>query len=37
MKLKVDYFSKWLLVVLAVCLTNLAFSQRTISGSVTDS
>jgi iron complex outermembrane receptor protein len=37
MKLKVDYYSRGLLVMLAVCLTNLAFSQRTISGSVTDS
>ena len=36
MKLKVDYFSKWLLVVLAVGLCNFAFAQRTISGTVTD-
>ena len=36
MKLKVDYFSKWLLVILAVGLCNFAFAQRSISGTITD-
>lgn len=36
MKLKVDYFTKWFLFVLAMGCANLAFSQRTISGSITD-
>ncbi len=36
MKLKVDYFSKWLLVVLALAMTNAVLAQRTITGTVTD-
>jgi len=37
MKLKVDYCSKWFLVLLAVIgLSSFAFGQRTISGTVTD-
>lgn len=36
MKLKVDYFSKWLLALLAVALCNFAMAQRTITGTVTD-
>lgn len=36
MKLRVNYFSKWLLVVLATALCQFAFAQRTISGKVTD-
>lgn len=36
MKLKVDYFSKWLLVVLALGLCNFALAQRAITGTVTD-
>lgn len=36
MKLKVNYFAKWLLLVLATGLGVTAFAQRTISGTVTD-
>lgn len=36
MKLKVDYFSKWLLFVAALALSNFAWAQRTITGTVTD-
>lgn len=36
MKLKVDYFSKWLLIVVAVAFCNFAMAQRTITGTVTD-
>ncbi|NUQ25395.1 MAG: SusC/RagA family TonB-linked outer membrane protein [Saprospiraceae bacterium] len=36
MKLKVNYLSKWLLVVLAVGLCQFAIAQRTITGKVTD-
>lgn len=36
MKLKIDYFSRWLFVILAVGLCNMAFAQRTITGTVTD-
>ncbi len=36
MKLKVDYCSKWLLVVLLVAVGSFAFAQRTITGTVTD-
>lgn len=36
MKLKVDYFTKWLLLVLAIAFCNFAFAQRTITGTVTD-
>lgn len=36
MKLKVDYFAKWLIVILAICFANFAYSQRTISGTITD-
>lgn len=36
MKLKVDYFSKWLLIVVAVAFCNFAIAQRTITGTVTD-
>ncbi|PHN03843.1 SusC/RagA family TonB-linked outer membrane protein [Flavilitoribacter nigricans] len=36
MKLKVDYFSKWLLLVLAITFCNFAIAQRTITGTVTD-
>lgn len=36
MKLKVDYFSKWLFVFIALGLCNFAFAQRTITGTVTD-
>lgn len=36
MKLKVDYCSKWLLVVLLVTMGSFAFAQRTITGTVTD-
>lgn len=36
MKLKVNYLSKWLLVVLAAGMCQFAFAQRTITGKVTD-
>lgn len=36
MKLRVYYFSKWLLVVLALGFANFAMAQRTISGKITD-
>lgn len=36
MKLKIDYFSRWLFVILAVGLCNLANAQNTITGTVTD-
>lgn len=36
MKLRVDYYSKWLLVVLMLALGSYAFAQRTITGKVTD-
>jgi iron complex outermembrane receptor protein len=36
MKLKVDYSSKWLLVVILLTLGSFAFAQRTITGKVTD-
>lgn len=36
MKLTVDYFSKWLLVVLILGIGSYAFAQRTITGTVTD-
>jgi len=36
MKLKVNYFAKWLLLVLATGLCGSAFAQRTISGTITD-
>lgn len=36
MKLKVDYFSKWLLVLIAMAMCNFAIAQRTITGTVTD-
>ncbi len=36
MKLRVDYCSKWLLVVLIVTMGSFAFAQRTITGKVTD-
>ncbi len=36
MKLKVNYFSKWLLVVMALGLCNFAFAQRAIKGTITD-
>lgn len=37
MKLRVDYCSKWLLVVLILTMGSFAFAQRTITGKVTDS
>lgn len=36
MKLRVDYCSKWLLVVLILTLGSFAYAQRSISGKVTD-
>ncbi len=36
MKLRVDYCSKWLLVVLILVLGSAAYAQRTIAGKVTD-
>lgn len=36
MKLKVDYFSKWLLFILALTFCNFAIAQRTVTGTVTD-
>jgi len=36
MKLKVNYFAKWLLLVLATGWCGASFAQRTISGTVTD-
>ena len=36
MKLRVDYYSKWLLVVLMLVLGSYAFAQRTITGKITD-
>lgn len=36
MRLKIDYFSRWLFVILAVGLCNLAIAQSTITGTVTD-
>ncbi len=36
MKLKVDYFSKWSLAIVAVLFCNFAIAQRTITGTVTD-
>lgn len=36
MKLKADYFSKWLLLVMAIAFCNFAIAQRTITGTVTD-
>ncbi len=36
MKLKLNYFSKWLLVVLAMGLCNFAIAQKSISGTITD-
>lgn len=36
MKLKIDYFSKWLFVILAVGLCNFAIAQTSITGTVTD-
>lgn len=36
MKLRVDYYSKWLLVVLILALGSFAYAQRTITGKVTD-
>ncbi len=36
MKIRVNYCSKWLLVVCALALGSFAYGQRTISGKVTD-
>ncbi len=36
MKLKFNYFSKWLLIVMALGLCNFALAQRTIKGTITD-
>ncbi|GJM34394.1 MAG: SusC/RagA family TonB-linked outer membrane protein [Saprospiraceae bacterium] len=36
MKLKVNYFSKWLLLVMALGLCNFAIGQRTVKGTVID-
>lgn len=36
MKLRVDYCSKWALVLVAVAMSSFAFAQRTITGTVTD-
>lgn len=36
MELKVNYFSKWLLIMFAVSLCNVAIAQRAITGTVTD-
>lgn len=36
MKLRVDYCSKWLFVVLIMAMGSVAFAQRTVSGTVTD-
>ena len=36
MKLKVDYFSRWLLFVMVMAFSNFVIAQRTITGKVTD-
>lgn len=36
MKLKVDYFSKWLLAFVAVAFCNFAIAQSTVTGTITD-
>ena len=36
MKLKIDYVSRWLFVILAVGLCNFAIAQNSISGKITD-
>lgn len=36
MKLKVDYFSKWLLAFVAVVCCNFAIAQTTVTGTITD-